>query len=83
MPEDAQTREFDLHVLKELEALFEKEALETLVAPPKYSTDGQHSLILDPALLVRHVDGREVECSRFDTQIRNKISCLIELLRKK
>ena len=83
MPSDEQSREFDLHVLKQLETLFETEALETLVAPPKYSTDGRHSLILDPAVLVRHVDGRQVECSRFDSQIRNKISCLIELLHKK
>ena len=70
--------DFDRHVESQLSKLFRPEELEILV----WRSDGPPAdLRPDSAVLVRYLpSGKEVMCADFDTQIRNKISCLLTLL---
>ncbi len=66
---DASPHEFDLHVLSQLEKLFDEGELETLVRRE------------DMGVLVRHLPtGNEASSVTHPSQIKNKICCLLTLL---
>ncbi len=75
---EASQHDFDLHVLAQLEKLFGDHDLETLVPPPEI-IDGL--LKFDAAVLLKHrISGKEVMSKKFDSQIQNKICCLLTIL---
>jgi len=78
MSENTSAREFDLHALGQLEKLFGHEELETLLWKSSGPSDSGE---IDSAVLVKHLpSGKEVTSHKYQTQIRNKICCLLTLL---
>jgi hypothetical protein len=79
MADEPSPHEFDLHVLQQLEAFFDAEELEILVWG---SDDPAIVKTQDTAVLVRHLPtGREAMSFKYPTQVRNKICCLLDLLK--
>lgn len=68
--------EFDLHVLKELESLFEEGRITTLAA--RGSVKGPSN----PAVkIIDSKTGAELVEDRFQSQVQNKIAALLALLK--
>jgi len=82
MPEATPPHEFDRHVLKQLEKFFKDGELETLVRPPDFKPGELPDLSKPaPGVLIKYLpSGKQVMCEDYETQIRNKISCLLTLL---
>jgi protein subunit release factor A len=81
MREASPPSEFDLYVLAQLEKLFEAGELEVQVGRPF-----KPGAVPDPgktnmAVIVKHVPtGKKTSCDKYQSQITNKITCLLTLL---
>ncbi len=71
--------DFDRHVESQLSKLFGPDDLEILVR--RSEGPGLDVNSVDSAVLIRHLpSGRKWMCTDYNTQIRNKVSCLLTLL---
>jgi protein subunit release factor A len=80
MAEAPSAHDFDCHVESQLSKLFGPDELEVLVHRSE-GPGGLGTRTTDSAVMVIHLPtGKEVMCFEYQTQIRNKVACLLTLL---